>query len=168
MPTIIDGHNLIPKVRGLSLQRLDDEMELIQRLQTYCRVRRKSVEVYFDKAAPGHQGARSFGAVKAHFVSASSNADTAIRQALHKLGKKARNWEVVSSDRQVQSEARAAGVKVVSSEEVKVVSSEEFAAQLDDALLQAVKGAGESQGLTADEVDHWLDVFNRGEGDQRD
>jgi len=160
MPTIIDGHNLIPKVRGLSLQRLDDEMELIQRLQTYCRVRRKSVEVYFDKAAPGHQGARSFGAVKAHFVSASSNADTAIRQALHKLGKKARNWEVVSSDRQVQSEARAAGVKVV--------SSEEFAAQLDDALLQAVKGAGESQGLTADEVDHWLDVFNRGEGDQRD
>ena len=160
MPTIIDGHNLIPKVRGLSLQRLDDEMELIQRLQTYCRVRRKSVEVYFDKAAPGRQGARSFGAVKAHFVSASSNADTAIRQALHKLGKKARNWEVVSSDRQVQSEARAAGVKVV--------SSEEFAAQLDDALLQAVKGAGESQGLTADEVDHWLDVFNRGEGDQRD
>lgn len=160
MPTIIDGHNLIPKVRGLSLQRLDDEMELIQRLQTYCRVRRKSVEVYFDKAAPGHQGARSFGAVKAHFVSESSNADTAIRQALHKLGKKARNWEVVSSDRQVQSEARAAGVKVV--------SSEEFAAQLDDALLQAVKGAGESQGLTADEVDHWLDVFNRGEGDQRD
>jgi len=160
MPTIIDGHNLIPKVRGLSLQRLDDEMELIQRLQTYCRVRRKSVEVYFDKGAPGRQGARSFGAVKAHFVSASSNADTAIRQALHKLGKKARNWEVVSSDRQVQSEARAAGVKVV--------SSEEFAAQLDDALLQAVKGAGESQGLTADEVDHWLDVFNRGEGDQRD
>jgi len=160
MPTIIDGHNLIPKVRGLSLQRLDDEMDLIQRLQTYCRVRRKSVEVYFDKAAPGRQGARSFGAVKAHFVSESSNADTAIRQALHKLGKKARNWEVVSSDRQVQSEARAAGVKVV--------SSEEFAAQLDDALLQAVKGAGESQGLTADEVDHWLDVFNRGEGDQRD
>ena len=160
MPTIIDGHNLIPKVRGLSLRRLDDEMELIQRLQTYCRVRRKSVEVYFDKAAPGRQEARSFGAVKAHFVSESSNADTAIRQALHKLGKKARNWEVVSSDRQVQSEARAAGVKVV--------SSEEFAAQLDDALLQAVKGAGESQGLTADEVDHWLDVFNRGEGDQRD
>ena len=160
MPTIIDGHNLIPKVRGLSLQRLDDELELIQRLQTFCRVRRKSVEVYFDKAAPGRQGARSFGAVKAHFVSASSNADTAIRQALHKLGKKARNWEVVSSDRQVQSEARAAGVKVV--------SSEEFAAQLEEALLQAVKGAGESQGLTAEEVDHWLDVFNRGEGDQRD
>ena len=34
MPTIIDGHNLIPKVRGLSLQRLDDELELIQKLQT--------------------------------------------------------------------------------------------------------------------------------------
>lgn len=154
MPTIIDGHNLIPKVRGLSLQRLDDELELIQRLQTYCRVRRKSVEVYFDKAAPGRQGARSFGVVKAHFVSESSNADTAIRQALHKLGKKARNWEVVSSDRQVQAEARAAGVKVV--------SSEEFAVQLEEALLQAVKGAGETQGLTADEVDDWLDVFNRG------
>ena len=158
MPTIIDGHNLIPKVRGLSLQRLDDELELIQKLQTYCRVRRKTIEVYFDRAAPGRQGTRSFGAVKAHFVAERSNADSAIRQALHKLGRKARNWEVVSSDRQVQAEARAAGAAVV--------ASEEFAVQLEDALLQAVKGAGEAQDVSAEEVDRWLDEFNRGKGDQ--
>ena len=124
----------------------------------YCRVRRKTVEVYFDKAAPGRQGTRSFGAVKAHFVAASSNADTAIRQALHKLGRKARNWEVVSSDRQVQAEARALGVKVV--------ASEEFAALLEEAQFQALKGAGEAPGLTAEEVDRWLDEFNRGESDK--
>jgi len=158
MPTIIDGHNLIPKVRGLSLQRLDDEIELIQQLQIYCRVRRKTVEVYFDKAAPGRQGTRIFGAVKAHFVAASSNADTAIRQALHKLGRKARNWELVSSDRQVQTEARSLGVKVV--------PSEEFAALLEDAQLQMLKGAGESPGLTAEEVDRWLDEFNRSASDK--
>jgi predicted RNA-binding protein with PIN domain len=158
MPTIIDGHNLIPKVRGLSLQRLDDEMELIQRLQTYCRVRRKTIEVYFDRGAPGRQGTRSFGAVKAHFVTERSNADSAIRQALHKLGRKARNWEVVSSDRQVQAEARAAGAVVI--------PSEEFAAQLEDTLLQAVKSGGESQDISPEEVDRWLDEFNEGKRDQ--
>ncbi len=158
MPTIIDGHNLIPKVRGLSLQQLDDEIELIQQLQLYCRVQRKTVEVYFDKAAPGRQGTRSFGAVKAHFVAASSNADTAIRQALHKLGRKARNWEVVTSDRQVQAEARSLGVKVT--------PSEEFAALLEDAQFQTLKGAGEAPGLTAEEVDRWLDEFNRGSSDK--
>lgn len=153
MPTIIDGHNLIPKIHGLSLQRLDDEIELIQLLQIFCRVRRKTVEVYFDKAAAGRQGTRSFGAVKAHFVAASSNADTAIRQALHKLGRKARNWEVISSDRQVQTEARSLGVKVI--------PSEEFALLLEEAQLQTLKGAGESPGLTTEEVDRWLDEFNR-------
>lgn len=160
MPTIIDGHNLIPKVRGLSLQRVDDEIELISLLQTYCRVRRKTVEVYFDQAAPGRQGTRNFGAVRAHFVAASSNADTAIRQALHKLGRKARSWEVVSSDRQVQAEARSLGVKVV--------PSEEFAALLEDAAERAVKGAGETDVLSADEVSRWLDEFDRSKTDHRE
>ena len=37
MPYLIDGHNLIPKVRGLSLQSMDDEMELVELLQEFCR-----------------------------------------------------------------------------------------------------------------------------------
>lgn len=152
MPYMIDGHNLIPKVRGLSLQNPDDELELIKQLQTFCRVRRQTVEVYFDKASPGHSGAKSFGLVKAYFVPESSNADTAIRQALKRLERKARNWKVVSSDRQVQAEVRSA--------HAVVISSEAFAAQLDEALVQAFKSPTGGQGLSAEEVDAWLELFN--------
>ncbi|MFZ3080501.1 MAG: NYN domain-containing protein [Bellilinea sp.] len=153
MPYMIDGHNLIPKVRGLSLQNLDDELELIKRLQTFCRVRRQAVEVYFDKAVTGRSGTKSFGMVKAHFVPASSNADTAIRQALKRLERKARNWQVVSSDRQVQAEARSA--------HAAVITAEEFAAQLEEALMQAVKSPSDGQRLSVEEVDAWLELFNR-------
>ena len=153
MPYMIDGHNLIPKVRGLSLQNPDDELELIKRLQTFCRVRRQAVEVYFDKAATGRSGTKSFGMVRAHFVSETSNADTAIRQALKRLERKARNWQVISSDRQVQAEARSA--------HAAVITAEEFAVQLEEALIQTVKSPPGEQRLSDEEVDAWLELFNR-------
>ena len=43
MPYLIDGHNLIPKL-GLRLDSLDDEEQLIPRLQEFCRLRRAQVE----------------------------------------------------------------------------------------------------------------------------
>ena len=157
MPYMIDGHNLIPKVRGLSLQNLDDELELVKRLQIFCRVRRQTVEVYFDKAAVGRSGTKSFGLVKAHFVPEKSNADSAIRQALKRLERKARNWQVVSSDRQVQAEAHSA--------HAGVISAEAFAVQLEEALIQAVKSPSAEQGLSPEEVDAWLELFNRDRGE---
>ena len=54
MPTLIDGHNLIPKL-GLRLDSFDDELELVERLNEFCRLARKTqVEVYFDNAQPGY------------------------------------------------------------------------------------------------------------------
>lgn len=153
MSYLIDGHNLVPWVRGLSLQRLDDEMELIQRLQIFSRVRRQKVEVYFDKAAPGRAGSYTFGLVKAIFVTERSSADEAIRSRLKKLGVKARNWKVVSSDRQVQANARYS--------HAEVIPSDEFAAMLEGALLQAVKNPTDQPGLSEEEVDDWLKMFNQ-------
>ena len=112
MPYLIDGHNLIPKL-GLRLDSVDDEMELIAILQEFCRIERRQVEVYFD-GAPTHQaGTRKLGAVNAHFVRRGATADNAIRSRLKKLGRSAKNWIVVSSDRQVQAEARAAHAEVL-------------------------------------------------------
>ena len=50
MPYLIDGHNLIPKIPGLSLEMLDDEDRLIELLQEFARVRRQRIEVFFDQA----------------------------------------------------------------------------------------------------------------------
>ena len=107
MPYLIDGHNLVPKVPGLSLKDIDDEMQLVEMLQEFCRRKGKQVEVFFDKAAPGGRQVRVFGVVTTRFIHQGSTADQAIMARLDRIGAQARNWTVVSSDRQV----RAAGAR---------------------------------------------------------
>jgi predicted RNA-binding protein with PIN domain len=149
MPYLIDGHNLIPKL-GLRLDSLDDEMELIAILQEFCRMTRKEVDVYFDGAPAPHAGTRKFGSVTAHFVRLGSSADEAIRKRLKSLGKSAKNWTVVTSDRQVQAEARAV--------RAGIITSDVFAATMKQARASAPKG-DDPRELSSEEVDEWLRIF---------
>lgn len=151
MPYLIDGHNLIPKVPGISLEDLEDEMQLVELLQAFCRQRRKQVEVFFDNAPPGGQRARNFGWVVARFVRQGVSADEAIRQRLKRLGRAARNWTVVSSDQAVQASARAA--------RARYLSSEEFAALLAQVAEQSAASQGKEAALSEDEIDEWLQLF---------
>ena len=107
MIILVDGHNLIPKLRGFSLKAIDDEMKLVDLLQIFSRVRRTKVEVFFDGAPPGQAGTRSFGTIQAHFVRIGETADEAIRLKLDQLGPQARETLVITSDHRVQGEARA-------------------------------------------------------------
>ncbi|NOY99984.1 MAG: hypothetical protein GXP40_12430 [Chloroflexi bacterium] len=150
MPYLIDGHNLIPKI-GLSLHSLDDEMQLVAILREFCRLQRKRVDVYFDGAPPGQNGARKFGAVTAYFVRQGRTADDAIRSRLQKLGNAARNWTVVSSDRAVQANARAA--------RAACVSSDAFARQVTQARLANLENPAEESTLSPEEVDEWMKIF---------
>lgn len=151
MNYLVDGHNLIPKIRGLSLRSLDDEQRLIELLQIYCRVRRQHVEVFFDQAPPGHAGHRRVGTVVAHFVRQGRTADDAIARRLEQLGKAAPNWTVVSSDRQVQQEAR--------NRHAMSVPSEQFAGELQSAQQGS---RGEEAELSPEELDEWLKLFGGG------
>lgn len=117
MAYIIDGHNLIPKIPNLSLKAIDDEIELIKILKTFCKGKGRKVEVFFDKAPPGQSRTQKYGSITAHFVMHGVTADRAILKYLKSLGKAARNTTVVSSDNQVRNGARAMGAKVLSSEE---------------------------------------------------
>lgn len=150
MPYLIDGHNLIPKA-GLRLDSPDDEMELLAILQEFARLKRREVEVYFDGAPIGHDGMRSFGAVKAHFVRIGQTADSAMRTRLTKMGKAAKNWIVVSSDREVQSAARV--------NQADFISSEAFVKELKAAMKSAPKADAGDKKLSAEEVDKWLNIF---------
>ena len=149
MPYLIDGHNLIPKL-GLRLESMDDEMELVAILSEFCRSEQRQVEVYFDGAPPGHAGTRKRGGVTTHFVPSISSADHAIRRHLKQLGRSARNWTVVSSDRQVQAEARAAQAEVISSESFALVLK-----QARDATPKPI----EERKLSQKEVEDWLKLF---------
>jgi uncharacterized protein len=152
MPYLIDGHNLIPKL-GLRLDSMDDEMELVNILQDYCRLSRKTVEVYFDGAPTPHAGTRKLGTVTAHFVQLGSTADHAICRRLKSMGKSARNWTVVTSDRQVQAEARAV--------QAEVISSDSFATTLRETRNTAPK-LNENRPLSHDEVEEWMRLFQKG------
>ncbi len=152
MAILIDGHNLIPHIAGLSLQQLDDETELIKRIQHYCAKRSQNAEIYFDRAAPGESGPRKYGRVTAIFVPRGRTADSAIRGRLAQLGRAARNWSVITSDRQVQAEARSAGAKVI--------PSPEFAAILIAA--PASTEADHGQLLSPQEIAGWLELFRPG------
>lgn len=151
MPFLIDGHNLIPKL-GLRLDDPDDEMELIRLLQDFARIRRQPVEVYFDGAPAGQAGERKVGTVKAHFVRQGQTADSAIRRRLELLGGSAKNWVVVSSDREVQNAART--------NRARATASEDFVKSLRETLSGSATSTDDKK-LSAGEVEEWLKLFTK-------
>lgn len=153
MSYLIDGHNLIPKIPGLSLRAVDDELQLVEKLQEFCQRTGRQVEVYFDNAPPGSAGKRRFGPVSAFFVREGGSADAAISQRLRRLGRTARNWTVVSSDAQVLAEARHAGAQTL--------TSEAFAALLrqPDARRRPEEGKEGESPLSPEEVQEWMRLF---------
>jgi len=150
MPYLIDGHNLIPKV-GLRLDSPDDEMELVAILQEFARLKRQKVEVYFDGAPIGQAGTQSLGTIRAHFVKLGQTADNAIRIRLNKMKKEAKNWTVVSSDREVQNMARVT--------QAEFLSSEEFVKLLSKVRNSAPKANSDDKKLSSTEVVEWLKIF---------
>jgi predicted RNA-binding protein with PIN domain len=151
MPYLIDGHNLIPKL-GLKLSDPDDELELARTLQEFARIRRQQIEVYFDGAAPASARTGKVGTVTLHFISSGSSADSAIRARLMNMAKSAKNWTVVSSDREVQNSAKVNGAKFI--------SSEEFVSLLRTALTSPIKTNPDDKKLSTQEVEEWLRLFN--------
>jgi predicted RNA-binding protein with PIN domain len=159
MPYLIDGHNLIPKL-GLDLSSLDDETTLIELLNEFSRIsRRGHLEIYFDNAQPAGSEKRKIGLVSVHFVRKPMIADDAIRLRLKQLKNDAKNWSVVSSDHRVQSEAKAVGAKVI--------SSDEFARTVTETLRAGPpSGPGTKKLLSARELDEWLTLFGEGHDDR--
>ncbi|PWH15569.1 MAG: hypothetical protein DDG59_11240 [Anaerolineae bacterium] len=151
MPYIIDGHNLIGQMPHLSLETMDDEQQLIELLQDFCRRQQRTAEVYFDHAPPGMPRARNYGRLTAFFIRAGKSADQAIYERLQRLGREARNWTVVSSDRQVQTMAKAA--------RARVISASAFARQLSQAAAAKESDLNEKSDypeIDIQEFEEWL------------
>lgn len=154
MPIRIDGHNLIPKIPGMSLSMLDDENILINMLVNYCRVSRKQVTVFFDNAPPGTVKKKLFGPLKVYFVREGHSADSAIVSMLRGLGKRVKNWTVVSSDREVQMNARSLGARAISSEEfAKYIMK---GSKIDGDITDLQNNNYPDEG----EVQRWLEIFS--------
>ncbi len=157
MNYLIDGHNLIAKIPGLSLSMPDDEPRLVELLVRFSQPGKGQVEVYFDAAPPGQAGERKYGRVRAHYVPVGNTADQAIRSRLQSLGRASRSWVVVTSDRAIQAAAREA--------HARVMPSEEFAELLRSSLEgQAnLRELSPDRPLSEEEVKEWLEIF-KGKG----
>jgi len=148
---IIDGHNLIPQVPGLSLQDPDDEGKLIQWLAEFCRIRQDTMDLYFDKAPVGFAKSKRFGRITAHFIQTGKTADDAILHKLQREKNSARNMTIVSTDRVVQANAK--------SFQARILSSAEFARLALNTRDTKPATEGQPLDLSPRELDEWLDLF---------
>lgn len=149
MPYIIDGHNLIPHIRGLSLDQIDDETKLIKILEKHFKRLRKKAVLYFDRAYSGGSPDINSAFLKVHFVRPPSIADDAIVQHLKKLGGDAKNWIVVSSDHLV----RRSAVRM----RAQILSSAVFAAEIEEEPPEQV----EQRPGGNDDISQWLELFGK-------
>lgn len=153
MPYLIDGHNLIGALPDVSLSDPDDEAALNEILMRYFYRIRKNGIVYFDQRSAGSERLVSGPNLSVVFVRKPRTADQAIQAHLRRLGKEARNWTVVSSDRAVQSQARKAGARVV--------SSQDFSRLLNVSSSDEMGGEKPSDSLSEAELQGWIDLFKR-------
>lgn len=115
MPFLIDGHNLIPHIKGISLQDTDDESELLIILAEYFKRIRKKALVFFDRGFSTGNSEVPSAFVKSHFVKPPLNADKALIQFLTAKKKAAKNYTVVTSDREIIARAQRLGAHTISS-----------------------------------------------------
>ena len=149
---VIDGHNLIPKVHGVSLQDAEDENKLIDILNEYCRLSRTQVEVFFDAAPVPGSPSRKSGLVHAHFIRKGLTADDAIIDFVRRHQSPDRLFTVISSDHRVLSAAKNAGAATMTSEVFAVEMQRVFSSPV------AVQAQKEKQ-LSESEVALWLTEF---------
>jgi predicted RNA-binding protein with PIN domain len=146
---LIDGHNLIGRLPGLSLQDPDDEEKLARLLGSYRARTGKAITVVFD---PGGAFAlprsRRLSGVEIVFAPHGSSADRVIARRLQKL-RNPGEWLVVTSDRELSETVGRLGARVQ--------SAEAFALDLTGSV-----GASPDWRETPpspDEVDRWLALF---------
>ncbi len=160
MPIIIDGHNLIPHIPGIELSDPDDEAKLIKRLRTYCERSNRKVTVYFDSGFPGDEHPHPSRNLSVHFIRPPRTADDAIIERIQRLGREAPNWTIVSDDREIQTEARYA--------RARIMSSSSFARSLTSPPSMAMKDEEEKpvQPVNADEIQEWEHLFRNQDKNQ--
>ncbi len=151
MQYLIDGHNLIPFIPGMSLTDIDDEDQLIKLLQIHGRVSRSKIEVFFDKAPVGKPRSRKVGMLTVHSIPDPETADSAIIRRVQSLKIAPGSLSVVSHDREVQSSCRRLGARIV--------ESQDFSRSIQSSLRSEGKRAKEQPEVAVAEVESWLKVF---------
>ena len=118
MPLLIDGHNLIAKLPGISLDDPHDEAKLVERLRSYRARTGKRIVVVFDSGVPaGWSADLSGGGITVIFAAPGRPADRIIVERISHA-RNPRGLVVVSSDHEVTTVAEERGARVMSAEKL--------------------------------------------------
>ena len=149
MHYLIDGHNLIGQMPGISLADPDDEQKLIAALRAFLvRVNKQGV-VIFDKGLPGGAGKWSNAVLEVRFAQGGKSADDLILARV-KADRNPGGLIVVSGDNEIMAAAKQAGARAM--------RASDFAAKMQDKPKAARK---KEDGLSPDEVAFWEEAFKK-------
>ena len=153
MNILIDGHNLIGQMPGISLEDPDDEAKLVAVLRNYALANHgRSMTVVFDHGVYGHPLKLGGYGVTCYFAKSPQDADTQLIRRINAIQRPS-EWRVVTSDRVV---ARAA-----TDRNVRVTSSSDFARELTvpPKPRSSTSEKPRDVRLSAAEINEWLRLF---------
>ncbi len=151
MPILIDGHNLIGRLPGISLADADDEESLLGLLRSFRARTGKAITVVFDPGVSSTVTQRwKSGGVQVVSARHGSSADAFIVRRVAQARDR-QGLTVVTSDRELAERVAQLGARVQ--------SAEAFAAQLGQ---PAAEPARREQPPSPAEVEQWLALFGSG------
>ena len=155
MRYLIDGHNLIARLRDIDLEDPDDEAKLVFKLRSFAARTGKKVTVVFDGGIPGGVSKTlSTSRVTAKFAAAEHmTADQVLVRMIRKV-KNPRDYCLVSSDREISDAARTLGMDCLTAAEFNRLLTPE---QSDDG---EALDKDENPQLSPQEVEAWLAIFS--------
>jgi predicted RNA-binding protein with PIN domain len=155
MPLLVDGHNLIGQVPGLSLADADDEAQLVLLLRRYSTAKRgRQVIVVFDRGVYGHPQQLNGYGITCYFARSPQDADAELIKRLRAI-QRPREWTLVTSDQAI--------VRVAAERGVRVIGAHEFARQLQAGQIRTAAAPEEKRDvrLSDAEVEEWLEFFRK-------
>jgi predicted RNA-binding protein with PIN domain len=157
MPYLFDGHNIIGKIPEIHLDDPEDERQLVHLLSKFLSRVAKTGTVYFDRRSPGGKRKYRLGRLQVEFMTSPNTADQAIQTKLRRLRGEARNYTVVTSDREIETTAKAMGAKVI--------QSQVFVQQLEDQPSTIDREEKPEYSLSIEDVELWEKIFRNSNED---
>ena len=150
----IDGHNLIGKMPGLSLEDPDDEARLVRQLKQWAsRDRRRQVTLFFDAGLPGgEEKSWSGGRVTVIFASVGRTADSLILSRIRQVDRKVgAEYTIITSDQAI--------IRGAKQQKMGHIYAEVFAAMMDQEANPAPPPPSDQPEVTDKDVAEWLELF---------
>lgn len=154
MPIIVDGHNLIGKMKSISLADPEDEAKLVAILARHLLSRGQKGIVVFDRGADGGRTPQPKGPdLRVIFAPPEGCADSVIMDMI-KRDPNPKGLTIVSSDNEIRRCAR--------SRRAKLISAEDFAETLESAPERPRRARSRDYGPADIDVKEWLEYFEQG------